>query len=62
VVDAFFSLLDGPLRPRAWLTENGYGVGPAGRRLAAGLRALGGQARVKELTYAMPISDPPRDL
>ena len=42
VVDAFFSLLDAPVRPRAWLAENEYGVGPAGRRLAAGLRALGG--------------------
>jgi hypothetical protein len=61
VVDAFFSLLDAPVRPRAWLGENGYGVGPAGRRLAAELRALGGSSRAAELTFAMPTSEPPWD-
>jgi hypothetical protein len=61
VVDAFFALLDAPVRPRAWLAENGYGVGPAGRRLAAELRALGGSSRAAELTFAMPTSEPPWD-
>ncbi len=47
------------MHPRAWLTENGYGAGPAGRRLAGELRALGGPRRVKELTFAIPTSQFP---
>jgi len=60
VVDAFFALLDTPVQPRDWLLANGYGQHAAARRLAAELRALGGDSRAGELSYALPTSDPPR--
>jgi hypothetical protein len=59
VVDAFFALLDAPVHPRDWLLANGYGQDAAARRLAAELRALGGTARAGDLSYALPVSDPP---
>jgi hypothetical protein len=60
VVDAFFTLLDTPVHPHDWLLANGYGQDGAARRLAAELRALGGDSRAAELSYALPTSAPPR--
>jgi hypothetical protein len=60
VVDAFFTLLDTPVHPHDWLLANGYGQRAAAQRLAAELRALGGDSRAGELSYALPTSDPPR--
>jgi glycosyltransferase involved in cell wall biosynthesis len=60
VVDAFFALLGIPVHPHDWLLANGYGQERAARRLAAELRALGGDSRAAELSYAVPTSSPPR--
>jgi hypothetical protein len=60
VVDAFFTLLDTPVHPHDWLLANGYGQDGAARRLAAELRALGGDSRAAELSYALPTSAAPR--
>ena len=60
VVEEFFQLLDSDVYPRDWLIVNGYGQRAAAERLAAELRALGGETH-GDLSYALPADTRPRD-